>query len=112
MPIRICWPRLTVRIHADRVHRLVPEPQKASAYMPPNISRHATPATRTSLNMKSRLTTKETGCRAIPGEFNQPAHLHVKMLGITQKIAENEIIHTASELAQKKRQQHKIPSSS
>ena len=27
--------------------------------------------------------------------------------GITQKIAENEIIHTASELAQKKRQQHK-----
>ncbi|MFR4223605.1 MAG: hypothetical protein ACLT38_08165 [Akkermansia sp.] len=29
------------------------------------------------------------------------------MLGITQEIAENEIIHTASELAQKKRQQHK-----
>ena len=40
--------------------------------------------------MKSRLTAKRD-----------------RMLGITQKIAENEIIHTASELAQKKRQQHK-----
>ena len=58
MPIRMCCPRLTVRIHADSAHRLVPAPQKASAYMPPNISKHATPAMRTSLNMKSRLTTK------------------------------------------------------
>ena len=42
-----------------------------------------------------------------PGEFNEPAHLHVQMLGVTQEVAENEIIHAASELAQKESQQHK-----